>query len=360
MNKLFTLMVLGSVASLSAEYYGSTYDNAPTCPGSSGYSQGGYNSYQEGGAYDQGQSNQGNYYQGGQPQGYQGQVYQSGNDSGYYQNGSRPMHVGTRPMTQEGRNIDQNQQYNQRNSSYSENRSVDSTTRNDSRNNNSTTNDLNKRVREALSGGWFSSGYKNVTFEVNGSDVTLRGNVDTAENKRNAEDAVRKIDGVRNVNNQITVSGDASTSNRGRDTNTNRTNNTLDNNTNRTNRNGYNGSDNDTSENASTTTNGYNATRSNGHNTTSSNANKMDNKYPQDSAATEEDRLLNAKIRDKLSGGFFSKGYETVILRTSNGIVVISGTVDTQDDVQAVHDHVKKVEGVRSVNNQVTVKSGNK
>lgn len=84
--------------------------------------------------------------------------------------------------------------------------------------------------------------------------------------------------------------------------------------------------------------------------------NNAASKYPQDSAATAEDRDLNAKIRERIKGGWFSKEYDTLILRTSNGIVVISGTVDTDEDAQKVHDQVKKVEGVRSVNNQIAVK----
>jgi osmotically-inducible protein OsmY len=51
------------------------------------------------------------------------------------------------------------------------------------------------------------------------------------------------------------------------------------------------------------------------------------------------------------------KGYETLILRTTNGIVIISGTVDHSDDVQKINDQVKSVEGVKSVNNQLNVKN---
>jgi osmotically-inducible protein OsmY len=82
-----------------------------------------------------------------------------------------------------------------------------------------------------------------------------------------------------------------------------------------------------------------------------------ENKYPQDAAATQEDRLLNAKIREKLNSGWFSKGFDAIVLRTSNGIVLITGTVDKMDDVKKVHEQVKNVDGVREVNNQLTVKN---
>jgi len=80
-------------------------------------------------------------------------------------------------------------------------------------------------------------------------------------------------------------------------------------------------------------------------------------KYPQDSAATLQDRQLNAKIREKLSGGWFSKGYDALILRTANGVVVISGNVDNNDDIQKIRDQIRNIEGVRSVNDQLNVKN---
>ncbi len=80
-------------------------------------------------------------------------------------------------------------------------------------------------------------------------------------------------------------------------------------------------------------------------------------KYPQDFASNPQDRQLNAKIRDKLNNGWFSKGYQTLVIRTTNGVVVISGTVDKFEDIQKINDQIRDIDGVRSVNNQLTVKS---
>lgn len=295
MNKLLTLMVLGSMTSLSAEYYGNSYagGSCPNCPGGGGY-------YQDG--------SQGGYNQGGYNQGNQGS--NQAPVQAYYQDGSAPRLVGTRDgrVNDQNRNdqmsVNRNDQYKNdqnRNDTMMMNRTANTTNNTaNTANNTVTSDDLNKKVRDALSGGWFSSGYKNVTFEINNGNVTLRGNVETAENKKNAEDAVRKVEGVRTVNNQINVTG----------------------------------------------------TRE-----TSETKNNVNNKYAQDSAATEEDRQLNAKIRDNIKGGWFSREYDTLVLRTSNGIVVISGVVDNQDDAQKINDRVKKVEGVRSVSNQLDVKN---
>ena len=79
-------------------------------------------------------------------------------------------------------------------------------------------------------------------------------------------------------------------------------------------------------------------------------------KHPHDFAPDEEDRQLNAKIRDKLSKDAYLKSNETLVIRTANGIVVIKGTVDRKEDIQRLHDLVKEIEGVKSIDNQVTIK----
>lgn len=76
----------------------------------------------------------------------------------------------------------------------------------------------------------------------------------------------------------------------------------------------------------------------------------------EDSASTEQDRQINARIRDKLKN-MNIKGYETIILRTQNGIVMISGSIDKMEDLMRIRDQVKGVEGVKSVNNQLTSKN---
>lgn len=47
--------------------------------------------------------------------------------------------------------------------------------------------------------------YDHITFKVNGDTVTLSGKVRNAVNKGGAEDAVKRIAGVRNVNNNIEI-----------------------------------------------------------------------------------------------------------------------------------------------------------
>ena len=132
--------------------------------------------------------------------------------------------------------------------------------------------------------------------------MNLKGSVDSLDDKIKVEQGVKKIDGVKQVNNQIGIVG--------------------------TNAKGY----------------------------TESQLKDSEKKYPQDYASSEQDRQLNAKIHDKLSGGIFSKGFDQVVIKTTNGVVVLTGTVGALDDIQKVQDQIKGVDGVKSINNQLTVK----
>jgi osmotically-inducible protein OsmY len=80
-------------------------------------------------------------------------------------------------------------------------------------------------------------------------------------------------------------------------------------------------------------------------------------KYSQDFAATPLDQQINTKIRDKLSSGWFSKGYDNLTLNTTNGSVTVSGTVNKTEDVQNIADKIRNVDGVKSVNTQLIVQS---
>jgi osmotically-inducible protein OsmY len=162
--------------------------------------------------------------------------------------------------------------------------------------------EANKEIRKALGSGWFSKGFDHVTFHVQNGNVNLRGTVDSVESKEKIEEKVKSIKGIATVTNNITVveSGNAKIA-----------------------------SDNDLE--------------------------KSENKYPQDFAATYADRQLNARIRDKVSGGWLSKGYETLVLKTANGIVIITGNVKKPEEVQKITQELKGIEGVKAVNNQLTI-----
>jgi len=176
-----------------------------------------------------------------------------------------------------------------------------------------------KKVHNILGSGWFTKGYQNVTFDVTNGVVSLRGSVETSDDKKKIENNVKKIPGVKQVNNEITVTAEKAALSYYQPPMM---------------------SDGMDSDDPEDTTKAATAT-----------------KYSKDFAATDSDKQINEKIRDKLSGGWFNKGYDNLVIRTTNGIVTVSGTVNKFDDIQKVSDEIKKVDGVKSVNNQLTVRN---
>lgn len=59
---------------------------------------------------------------------------------------------------------------------------------------------ISSKIQEEL-----SKGFRDVSFEVNNGVVNLRGSVDTLGNKKKAEDSIKKIKGVKQINNQIII-----------------------------------------------------------------------------------------------------------------------------------------------------------
>lgn len=163
--------------------------------------------------------------------------------------------------------------------------------------------EIKQEIHDSIGSGWFSKGYENVLFDVQNGFVTLRGTVDSHESSRKVEDSVKKIEGVRQVNNQIAISKQGLTA--------------------------------------------Y----------SDSQLNDYEKKFPQDAAFDKQDRQINAKIRDKVISKWFSNGNKKLALKTANGVVIITGTVDSSEDVQKVSDLIKEIEGVKSVNNQLTPKN---
>lgn len=341
---LLATMMISTISALSAQGY---YNSCP-------YDQMGYRPanpqgqpyYQGGPAYDQGQP----YYQSG-PSYYQGGNYYQGSENRERDyNQSSPNNRQWNLQNQQNydqqrqQNFDQQRQpnYNQSQPAnpnrYSDSRDMQSDTQNnpktyqdDSRSgrwdnslmtwgydNNKATDqrnanrnggyvsdqEISKKIHDEIAGGWLSKGYEKVTFEVNNGNVMLRGSVDTQDDKNKIEEKVKKIDGVKQINNQIIVAKSGP---------------------------------------------GYMADNA-------SKVKKYEEKFPNDRASSENDRIINAKIRDKLNGGWFSSGYENIVLRTNNGVVTISGVVDNMNDIQKIGNEVLKIDGVKNVNNQLSAK----
>lgn len=295
MKKILSLIALATVSVVSADPY---YQGYSSYPNDGRYYQDSNYNYQQN--WESQQQPQATYYQR-DDRNYQsndGRYYQDSNSANYYY---QPRRDSTqRPQgvyyQKDNQNYQSNQYYQQsdnRNNYVNQNPGTEGTV---------SDQEISKKIHETLSSGWFSKRFQYVSYQVNNGNVTLRGTVDSVENKNKAEESVRKIDGVKQVDNQITVDKEVT------------------------------------------------------DNYSNSQTMKSENKLSQDFASNLQDRQINAKIREKLRNGWFSKNYDTIILKTTNGIVIITGIVDKSEDIKKVNDQVKSVEGVKSVNNQLNVK----
>jgi osmotically-inducible protein OsmY len=170
--------------------------------------------------------------------------------------------------------------------------------------------EIAKSVRSVMAGNWLSAGYPNVTFDVNNGTVSLRGMVDTREDRAKIEQAVKKIEGVKGVRNDITVGMQPAHDQKSK----------------------------------MLSMNSNNQNRANG---------ALTGTMTKDSAATDSDRTINSKLREKISR-LNPKGYETLVFTTTNGVVVITGNIERVEDIQKISNEARNVEGVKNVTNKVT------
>jgi osmotically-inducible protein OsmY len=191
MQKIFMLIALASATSMSADRFENRQGFYPReSDKDRNYYQDNGNYYQDDDYRPRGRSNRRRnreccdnqyYYQQQQPS-YDG-------NQQYYQQWNQP-YEGNQQYYQQG-----NQPYERNQQSQKEGVQK-----------NVSDQDVTKKIQDTLGSGWFSKGYQNVSYDVNDGTVTLRGTVDTLDDKNKVEEEVKKIDGVKQVNNQIRVS----------------------------------------------------------------------------------------------------------------------------------------------------------
>lgn len=258
--------------------------------------------------------------------------------------------------------------------------------RSEEKDRNASPQDMDKKVRDAISKGWFSKGYEGVQVNVNGGNVTLRGFVNTWDEKKDVEKKIRNIDGVKNVDNQLNVKekntemkrsdqvsmNDKASSKVSADEQLARAiQDSL--------RRGW----------SSRTYEQIDVTVRNGEVTLKGTvqsweekndiekrvrsidgvkkvnnqitvADKQSNQkergdFPQDQYASPEDKELNKKIRNKISKGWFWDSYKDIQINTMGGAVTVEGSVDSQQDKDKITKEIQAISGVRSVTNDLDV-----
>jgi len=157
--------------------------------------------------------------------------------------------------------------------------------------------DLKKNIRDELKGGWLTEGYERVTVRVDNGHVTLDGQVETWDDKKNLEENVRNMDGVISLESNLSVQEPSE----------------------------YNDQSSDS--------------------------------FSQDTAARSTDNQLNKKIRDKVSRGWFWDSYQEVSIHSDNGVITLKGTVDSLDEEQDLVNRIQKIKGVKQVRSELVVEN---
>ncbi len=304
MKQLFTIIILGSTALVSADqYYGQ-----PSCR--SGNCQAGNRSQQENQQY-QNQPRYNSQQQGNSSDRFVPRYYQQdGNQAGSQQDGQRYNQSVNDRNNGNNNRFDRNDRYNKNDNFNNNDNDNDNDDGDDNDGDNSASSDLAifKNTQSALSSGMFSRAFDNVFFEVDDGYVTLRGTVDTAANKTKAEESVKAISGVKGVTNKITAS-DSIKAGAGQTG-------ALQNYSGRTG-------------------------------------------MSQDSAATAEDKQLNDVIRNKLRQWLSTKNVDALVIKNQNGEIVLVGTVDKPEDVKKVDEQVKAINGVKRLDNRLMATTDN-
>lgn len=151
--------------------------------------------------------------------------------------------------------------------------------------------DLMNRIRLKLEGDGSVKMYRNLDIKVSQGIVTLRGSVDRDIDRKDLKSRIENIDGVKRVNDKLEA-----------------------------------------------------------------NDQKANDSYSANSrTSATSDREVSQRIQDALKSGNFSKGYDKVTADVNNGRVTLRGTVNSDIDRQKAQDMVQRIDGVESVDNQVTV-----
>lgn len=158
---------------------------------------------------------------------------------------------------------------------------------------------LQQKVDDTLKNNYLRKNYKQVNARVYNGNVTLTGTVESDQDRLDAEKRVRDIKGVRQVNDQLRV--DSSTI-------------------------------------------GYN--------------DEMASNRNADLASNTSDADLQQKVDDTLKNNYVRKNFDSVTATVNNGVVTLTGTVDSDKDRQEISQRLQKIKGISNINDRLQVTSG--
>lgn len=79
-------------------------------------------------------------------------------------------------------------------------------------------------------------------------------------------------------------------------------------------------------------------------------------KFPKDQFKTESDRAINRRIREQM-GNWIDDDFTQIVLRTSEGLVVVDGFVSSPENQQKLFEGIETVNGVKHAVNNTHVKA---
>jgi osmotically-inducible protein OsmY len=74
------------------------------------------------------------------------------------------------------------------------------------------------------------------------------------------------------------------------------------------------------------------------------------------SSEKDQDQLLLNKVQNAVKANPDSKDYKNVTIRVSNGIVILTGTIDTTKQRQILKGRIHKIVGVKNIDDELAVK----
>lgn len=150
---------------------------------------------------------------------------------------------------------------------------------------------LQNKVYDTLKNNYLRKNYNDVNVTLFNGTATLSGFVESDEDRHEVESRVRAVDGIVNVNDQIQIRPSSQ---------------------------------------------------------------QMDSYTSKDVNNVVHEELQN-KVDSALKNNYVKKNYPTVSTEVFNGIVTLSGSVESDRDRQEIKDRILKIKGVRSIQDNLTI-----
>ncbi|MBN9379065.1 MAG: hypothetical protein BGO14_11795 [Chlamydiales bacterium 38-26] len=151
---------------------------------------------------------------------------------------------------------------------------------------------IQHRVEEALKNNYLKKNYKFVNVRIYNGTATLSGSVESEEDRQDVENRVRGITGVTNINDQLQVNPDLSKE-------------------------------------------------------------SVDKNSEDTAVSTDAD--LQKQVNDTLKGNYVKKNYESITATVANGVVNLTGTVESDKDRQEILERIQKIKGVTNIDDKLQV-----